>query len=225
MVETASAWGQFGGTMVPSCAYWQGLPGGYRPVTLAMSLLLGGCSSAVEDTAQALGAGQDTFHLDPNCDVAEPIDAFLGQWLPETPFEAISVDDPPLAIFGPQGGRHFLLGLDVLNPAPGFPGARVSLSAHLCLDGCDGDQGWTQVASAQIDSVAGGTSWWPQDDGTVLLGSYFLILEYWSDTHDARIEADVFDTCGRLTHLQWTGQTGSDSVGTDSATTSQTQSL
>jgi len=206
---------------------WQRHVGGQSGVwpILVVCLAAGGCSPNEGEPEIEV---EDVFAIDPNCDFSEPIDATLGEWLPDEPFVVLEPDVPPLPIRGPQGGQHFLLAMDLRNPAPGFPGAQVQLTASLCLEEtCVDSEEWPLVASAQIDSLAGGTSWWPQDDGSVLLGSYFLVLDYWSEfdqVDHGHIEAALTDVCGRTAQLSWTGQTRSEfnttSTSSNSASTS-----
>ena len=169
-------------------------------------LVLGACSSLnppLQDTATT-----PSFQVDPSCNETAPLEVVLGEWLPSEEFTPLTVQDPPLPIFGPQGGQHFLVALEVINPALDHPGARLSFNAALCAESCEDDSQWLQVGSAEVDSMDSASNWLPQNDGTLRLGSFFLVLETWDDTQEARITSTMMDACTRTADVFWRGRTG-----------------
>ena len=150
-------------------------------VASLLCVLLAACGTVESgDTAAPM-----TFQIDPTCTETAPLDVVLGEWLPSEDFEPITEEDPPLPIFGPQGGQHFLVALEVDNPALNHPGARLSFQAGLCAEACEDESQWRQVGSAEVDSLDDASNWLPQGDGTLRLGSFFLVLENWEDDEDA----------------------------------------
>jgi hypothetical protein len=152
------------------------------------------------------------FGIDPSCNEQAQLDVVLGEWLPSASFTEITAEEPPQQIFGPQGGQHFLVALNIQNPALDYPGFRMAFGAWLCQEACEDDANWDQVGASEVDSVPGQYGQDLQQDGSLLLGGFFLVLETRADNQDARIEAPVLDACARHAEVSWNGQTGSEPV-------------
>ena len=154
-----------------------------------------------------------SFKIDPTCNESAKLDVALGEWFPPAAFTALTAEEPPQQIFGPQGGQHFLVALDVGNPALDHPGFRMVFGAWQCADACEDDANWHQVGAAKVDSLPGQHGQALQQDDSLLLGSFFLVLETWADDQDARITATILDACARFTEVTWNGRTGGEPVG------------
>ncbi len=151
--------------------------------------VLTGCASAPSVV--------DGFVVDPTCGRAAPLGLTIGQPAADGSFQVIDEDAPPQRVFGPQGGQHLLLDLVLADPSDEASATLVVLQAARCAQeepaACETDV----LGRVEVITRPGDAQHQPLADGTLRLGSYFLVLRDWPEEEPRSVTASVQDACGR----------------------------
>jgi len=164
--------------------------------------------------------------VDPDCKLTGDLRVHLGQGAEA--LDLFASGDQAAIYWGPQGGNHLALGVQLDNPAVDYPGVEISFSARVAsceLD--DPDCDWEQLGYRTVTLTK--RKHLKLEGGVLKATGYLVVLDHhpaWQESGDdwtrLIITAAVRDRCGRSGEASFDQILETASPGTNTGTDTDT---